>query len=1057
MLWAGPPQTVYVDPASEYRAEKWQDSMQALDVHIKMTVGDAHWQLGRVEIHGAIIKKMLDRMDLEQPINTAAEFAAALTQSFNAKNTLSRVKGYSPEQAVLGIARRLPGSLTSNADAGSLSLAEGQGVASDVFRAGLELRASARRAFIDADNSSSLRRALLRRSRPLRGPFEIGDLVLYWRRKGANMRRERGRWFGPASVVAVEGSRNVWLNHSGRLVRACPEQIRPASFREWRTLQTQRSVAMEENSPGRFSQNLRGGVFIDLSNDGISENDDDGEYSPSELEPEVETSIKSPEETEPGEVDLEKPCEPHEVPVPDTPFESEEEMSSNEIPEDETRKGEPILFGDDVDFGEPPPQSFDVWEMSIPLEQKQEVRMFCSASADESVLLVSDSKKRKVEVKLSNLKSEDQFRMAVAKHKEIGAWLKHSTVRKVSKGKIPESAIMRCRWILSWKPAGPSDNPADVSNGQKGKARLVVVGFEDPGVGVIKNDSPTLSKDARQTIVQQVSSYKWDLVSFDISTAFLHGEGDGRLLGIYPPPELQESLGMQETDQCELVGGAYGRVDAPYLWFCKFRDTLVSEGYQQCPLDPCCFTLTSKDEKGHLRIHGSLGIHVDDGIGEGDKVFLESLERIRQKFNFGSFEKGCFTFTGIRYKQWDDKSIEYDQIDYIEKIAPIEIPKSRRNQPLSRLTENETTQLRSLVGALQYAAVHTRPDLCAKLGEIQSCVPRATVGDMVSANKVLFEAKSNKVSLMTVPIAPDQLTYCAFSDASFLSGKEKFAHQGGLIFATTPELLENKKSVMAPVAWISKKIHRVTRSTLGAEAIALSGTVDRLLWVRLMWEWVNNPAIEWGSPETVLENARRAALVTDCKSAYDLLTRTAIPQCEEHRTTIECLLIRERLKANCAIRWVTFHAQLADCLTKSMDSSVLRECLKSGRYSLFDENRVLQERSDKKQRAKWAKEATSDSGPSAANHTTCLEDSWELKKQGQVVRIHHVPRWKRFSPIGVPGCPVDIRNLGVERTTFARFESGETWNEKGFWPGTRGHASLPALWTGKTTFEVRGV
>jgi len=251
---------------------------------------------------------------------------------------------------------------------------------------------------------------------------------LYWRRKGANMRRERGRWFGPASVVAVEGSRNVWLNHSGRLVRACPEQIRPASFREWRTLQKQRSVAMEESSPGRFSQNLRGGVFIDLSNDGIPQNEDDGEYSPSELEPEVETSIKSPEETEPGEIDLEKPCEPHEVPVPDTPFESEGEMSSNELPENETGQGEPILFGNDVEFGRPPPQSFDVWEMSIPLEQKQEVRVFCSTSADESVLLVSDSKKRKVEVKLSNLKSEDQFRMAVAKHKEIGAWLKHSTV-----------------------------------------------------------------------------------------------------------------------------------------------------------------------------------------------------------------------------------------------------------------------------------------------------------------------------------------------------------------------------------------------------------------------------------------------------------------------------------------------------------------------------------------------------------------------------------------------------------------------------------------------------
>ena len=125
---------------------------------------------------------------------------------------------------------------------------------------------------------------------------------------------------------------------------------------------------------------------------------------------------------------------------------------------------------------------------------------------------------------------------------------------------------------------------------------------------------------------------------------------------------------------------------------------------------------------------------------------------------------------------------------------------------------------------------------------------------------------------------------------SFLSGKEKFAHQGRLVFAMTPELLKNKKSEVAPVAWVSKKIHRVTRSTLGAEAIALSGAVDRLLWIRLLWEWIDNPAIDWGSPEEALQKARKAALVTDCKSASDILTRAAIPQCEEHRTTVERLL-----------------------------------------------------------------------------------------------------------------------------------------------------------------------
>lgn len=101
--------------------------------------------------------------------------------------------------------------------------------------------------------------------------------------------------------------------------------------------------------------------------------------------------------------------------------------------------------------------------------------------------------------------------------------------------------------------------------------------------------------------------------------------------------------------------------------------------------------------------------------------------------------------------------------------------------------------------------------------------------EMLLASRILHETNSHLVSLMPLPIRPDQVTFCAFSDASFLSGKKKYAHQSGLIFVTTPELLENKLAVVAPVAWMSKKIHRVIRSTLRAEAVPLSGNADRLL------------------------------------------------------------------------------------------------------------------------------------------------------------------------------------------------------------------------------------
>ena len=82
---------------------------------------------------------------------------------------------------------------------------------------------------------------------------------------------------------------------------------------------------------------------------------------------------------------------------------------------------------------------------------------------------------------------------------------------------------------------------------------MIVVGFEDPGAGVVPNDSPTLTKDGRQLVVQQVSSNGRKLISFDISTAFLQGDGDGRLLGLHRTPEMVEALGLGPEDQCQLV------------------------------------------------------------------------------------------------------------------------------------------------------------------------------------------------------------------------------------------------------------------------------------------------------------------------------------------------------------------------------------------------------------------------------------------------------------------------------------------------------------------------
>ena len=928
--WAGPCKTLYLDPAGEYVSDAWATRLQRDDIKVSMCATQSHWQNGRCERHGAIVKDMLSRIDHEQPIENEDDFRVCLRHVFAAKNALSRVRGFTPEQALLGKSKPLPASLVSDDSAASHALAESSCPEGLRFRQDLCRREQARRSFIAADNSSAFRRALLRRTRPFRGTYTKGDWVLYWRSLAGNSRASRGRWHGPAQIVVVE-DRVLWLSHVGRLIRASPEQVRPTSMREYQELPRDPSgrVIPDELRPVTGPR-----AVIELD-----ELPDIGDIPDVEMPPVSSaplTPVMQPErEVSPGVSDLPlaEPAEPSadasEVPVPD--------LSSDDE-----------LFGDvlfEEACGRVGEQGYEITIRDVPT----------SCLSDDSpsdpipwpAYLITGAKKQRVELRWKDLNAEDQQLFLAAKNKEIKAWLDHGTVKRVCKGTLDPASIMRCRWILTWKdpevPGGP----------RRAKARLVVLGFTDPGLSYVPNDAPTLSKDGRMLVLQTVSSNHWNLVNFDVSTAFLKGEGDGRILGLDAPAEMAQGLSMKPGDQCQLVGGAYGRIDGPYLWYKAFRKTLESLGFIAAPFDGCVFALVSENPEGQPQVHGMLGIHVDDGLGGGDSHFTNTLKKLQEKYSFGAYHEGEFTFCGVQYTQWPDFSIELSQARYLEKIEPLSIPKHRRSDPSAVVTEEERQGLRQVCGSLQYAAVHTRPDLAAKCGELQSVVPVATVGDLLLANKVVYEAKTHHVSLTIVAIPPTEVTFCGFSDASFATSKSQSSRQGTLIFATNARLLDNKVAVICPMAWASKKIARVVRSTLSAEAVSLSATLDRLSWIRLFWEWIRNPAIDLTQPDKILASSPQAAVATDCKSVYDIATRTSTPSCEEFRTTLECLLIRERLKEGCRLRWVASKAMLADTLTKVMDGHALRHCLKEGRYALFDEGSVLKERSDRRSQLEW--------------------------------------------------------------------------------------------------------
>ena len=181
--WTGPCKVLYIDPAGEYNSDFWRLQLQREGVRANVSAGEAHWQLGRTEKHGSLLKSMLTRMDSQEMIEGPEDFKRCLREAVRAKNALSRVKGYTPEHAVLGKMSRVPRSIISDDNAATHALADSDLPEGVAFRRDLQRREQARVAFVHADNDCSYRRALLRRSRPRVTQFEPGDWVLYWRRQ----------------------------------------------------------------------------------------------------------------------------------------------------------------------------------------------------------------------------------------------------------------------------------------------------------------------------------------------------------------------------------------------------------------------------------------------------------------------------------------------------------------------------------------------------------------------------------------------------------------------------------------------------------------------------------------------------------------------------------------------------------------------------------------------------------------------------------------------------------------------------------------------------------
>ena len=141
-----------------------------------------------------------------------------------------------------------------------------------------------------------------------------------------------------------------------------------------------------------------------------------------------------------------------------------------------------------------------------------------------------------------------------------------------------------------------------------------------------------------------------------------------------------------------------------------------------------------------------------------------------------------------------------------------------------------------------------------------------------------------------------------FTDASYANLSDKVSSAGGyLIF------LKGKNGSLCPISWASKKIKRVVKSTLAAEALALVEGLDACYFVRsILHEMIQ---VKHGNEIPI-------KCYTDNKSLSENIHSTKL--ISEKRLRLDLASIKESVNVgDIEVIWVRTSKQISDCLTKA--------------------------------------------------------------------------------------------------------------------------------------------
>ena len=465
----------------------------------------------------------------------------------------------------------------------------------------------------------------------------------------------------------------------------------------------------------------------------------------------------------------------------------------------------------------------------------------------------------------------------------------------------------------------------------KEKARLVAQEFSQRPEDYGETYAPVVKLTSVRIILAFANTFNYEIMSFDVKTAFLHA----RLpYSIY----VKQIPGYPEENPrtvLKLLVALYGLKQSAYEWYKLLSSTFGSLGLLRCEADHAVF-IGRWTTPPHLSIPAPsstipltliIPIHVDDGLAVSNSLPLYKwfVAEMSKKIDFvclGAVVNSRYLGQHI-IRDRPNKTIKISQSDLISDLLedwgmtdckPANVPLSYNLHNLPPCSPNACNKIpdrdivisyQRLVGSITYLAICTRPDLAyAAMALGQHNAESPTHAHLVAAKGVLrYLAGTLEICLIFSP-----------SNRSLPSSVQPHTHACGLSDADWASDEKDRKSVsgycfyyfQCLVSWSARKQRTVSTSSTESEYYALSNTIKEAIWIHLFLSLMHLP-----HPKTI-------SILCDNQSTQSIANTDAISSRTKHIDVSHHFICEHIANGSFSTVWVPTSDMVADIFTKPL-------------------------------------------------------------------------------------------------------------------------------------------